>query len=89
MSSAGLSLAAAGVRPSFHPPFLTSSSSFTAFSTTSRPPPRTPGSTLSLAYAENHPNRVIALILRGIFTLRREELLYFYQHGAWQLSSPS
>ena len=41
-----------------------------------------PGSTLSLAYAETHPQRVVALLLRGIFTLRREELLYFYQHGA-------
>ena len=29
------------------------------------------GSTLSLAYAETHPDRVKALILRGIFTLRR------------------
>ncbi len=37
------------------------------------------GSTLSLAYAETHPSRVQALILRGIFLLRREELLWFYQ----------
>jgi len=29
------------------------------------------GSTLSLVYAEQHPDRVIALILRGIFSLRR------------------
>ena len=40
------------------------------------------GSTLALAYAEQHPERVIGLILRGIFTLRREELLWFYQEGA-------
>ncbi|KAE9975973.1 hypothetical protein EG328_002899 [Venturia inaequalis] len=40
------------------------------------------GSTLSLAYAEKHPNRCLGLILRGIFTLRREELLWFYQKGA-------
>lgn len=40
------------------------------------------GSTLSLAYAETHPDRVAALILRGIFTLRRDELLWFYQKGA-------
>ena len=40
------------------------------------------GSTLSLAYAETHPESVKALILRGIFTLRRKELLWFYQEGA-------
>lgn len=40
------------------------------------------GSTLALAYAETHPDRVKALILRGIFTLRRKELLWFYQDGA-------
>lgn len=39
------------------------------------------GSTLSLAYAQKHPQRVSALILRGIFTLRRAELLFFYQEG--------
>ncbi|EDQ85477.1 uncharacterized protein MONBRDRAFT_34243 [Monosiga brevicollis MX1] len=40
------------------------------------------GSTLSLSYAETHPERVRALILRGLFTLRREELLFFYQKGS-------
>jgi len=40
------------------------------------------GSCLSLAYAETHPARVSELILRGIFTLRRKELLWFYQEGA-------
>ncbi|PWN43208.1 putative proline iminopeptidase [Ceraceosorus guamensis] len=40
------------------------------------------GSTLSLAYAQTHPDRVTALILRGIFTLRRSELEFFYQNGA-------
>jgi len=40
------------------------------------------GSTLALAYAEKHPERVKALILRGIFTLRRKELIWFYQDGA-------
>jgi proline iminopeptidase len=39
------------------------------------------GSTLSLAYAETHPARVTSLILRGIFLLRRAELLWFYQEG--------
>jgi len=40
------------------------------------------GSTLSLAYAQTHPRRVKALVLRGIFLLRRSELLWFYQEGA-------
>lgn len=40
------------------------------------------GSTLALAYAETHPERVTAVVLRGIFTLRRRELLWFYQRGA-------
>jgi len=40
------------------------------------------GSTLALAYAETHPERVTELVLRGIFTLRRRELLWFYQEGA-------
>jgi proline iminopeptidase len=40
------------------------------------------GSTLALAYAETHPERVSELVLRGIFTLRRKELEWFYQEGA-------
>jgi proline iminopeptidase len=40
------------------------------------------GSTLALAYAEKHPERVSALVVRGIFTVRREEILWFYQKGA-------
>ena len=40
------------------------------------------GSCLALAYAETHPERVTELVLRGIFTLRRKELLWFYQEGA-------
>jgi proline iminopeptidase len=40
------------------------------------------GSTLALAYAETHPERVTELVLRGLFTLRRSELLWFYQDGA-------
>jgi proline iminopeptidase len=39
------------------------------------------GSTLALAYAEAHPDRVSELVLRGIFTLRRSELEWFYQGG--------
>ncbi len=40
------------------------------------------GSTRALAYAETHPDRVSELVLRGIFTLRRKELEWFYQKGA-------
>lgn len=40
------------------------------------------GSTLALAYAETHPDRVTELVVRGIFTLRRSELEWFYQGGA-------
>jgi proline iminopeptidase len=40
------------------------------------------GSTLALAYAETHPDRVLALILRGIFLLRTAEIQWFYQEGA-------
>src|SRR4051812_16233238 len=40
------------------------------------------GSTLALAYAETHPQRVTELVLRGIFLVRRKELLWFYQEGA-------
>lgn len=39
------------------------------------------GSTLSLAYGQKHPERVLEFILRGIFLLRREELRWFYQDG--------
>lgn len=39
------------------------------------------GSTLALAYAQTHPDRVRELILRGIFMLRRAELEWFYQQG--------
>lgn len=43
------------------------------------------GSTLALAYAQNHPEHVSELVLRGIFMLRRKELLWFYQHGASEI----
>lgn len=43
------------------------------------------GSTLALAYAEEHPERVTELILRGIFTLRRSELDWYYNGGAGQI----
>ncbi len=40
------------------------------------------GSTLSLAYAATHPERVTELVLRGIFLGRNEELDWLYQGGA-------
>ena len=40
------------------------------------------GSALALAYAETHTDRVTELVLRGIFTLRRVELDWFYEGGA-------
>lgn len=43
------------------------------------------GSTLALSYAETHPGRVSELVLRGIFMLRRKELLWFYQEGCSHL----
>src|SRR3546814_588516 len=43
------------------------------------------GSTLALAYAQTHPQRVSELVLRGIFMLRRWELEWFYQEGASRL----
>ena len=49
------------------------------------------GSTLSLSYAQSHPEKVQALFLRGIFLLRKKEIDWFYQSGcskiypdAWQ-----
>ncbi len=40
------------------------------------------GSTLALAYAIKHPERVESLILRGVFLLTERELKWFYQDGA-------
>jgi proline iminopeptidase len=40
------------------------------------------GSTLALAYAQRHPERVSALVLRGIFLCRPQEIRWFYQEGA-------
>lgn len=39
------------------------------------------GSTLSLAYAETHPERVRGLVLRGIFLCRPKEIRWFYEDG--------
>jgi len=43
------------------------------------------GSSLALAYAQAHPQRVSGLILRGIFMLRPFELAWYYQEGASRL----
>lgn len=40
------------------------------------------GSTLGLAYAQTHPDRVTELVLRGIFLLRRSEIDWYYNGGA-------
>jgi proline iminopeptidase len=40
------------------------------------------GSTLGLAYAQTHPQRVSEIVLRGIFLLRKKEIDWFYQEGA-------
>lgn len=40
------------------------------------------GSTLALAYAQTHGERVTELILRGIFAIRKREIDWFYQEGA-------
>lgn len=40
------------------------------------------GSTLSLVYAQAHPDRVLGLILRGIFLCRPKDIHWFYQNGA-------
>jgi proline iminopeptidase len=40
------------------------------------------GSTLSLVYAETYPERVLGLVLRGIFLCRPQEIRWFYQEGA-------
>lgn len=43
------------------------------------------GSTLALAYAQSHPERVSELVVRGIFTVRDKEVRWFYQEGASML----
>lgn len=40
------------------------------------------GSTLSLVYAQAHPQQVMGLVLRGIFLCRPRDIQWFYQDGA-------
>lgn len=43
------------------------------------------GSTLALAYAETHPQRVSELVLRGVYTVSRAELDWYYQFGVSEM----
>lgn len=43
------------------------------------------GSTLALSYTETHPGRVSELVVRGIYTLTRAELDWYYQFGVSEL----
>ncbi|MDQ0511960.1 prolyl aminopeptidase [Ancylobacter amanitiformis] len=43
------------------------------------------GSTLALAYAQAHPARVSELILRGIYTVTRAELDWYYRFGVSEM----
>src|SRR5450830_1232048 len=44
-----------------------------------------PGSTLALAYAQKHPQRVSELVLRGVYTVTRAELDWYYQYGVSEM----
>ncbi|MEZ6012755.1 MAG: prolyl aminopeptidase [Hyphomonas sp.] len=43
------------------------------------------GSTLALAYAETHPERVTELVVRGIYMLTKPELDWYYQFGVSEM----
>ncbi|MCO5157017.1 MAG: prolyl aminopeptidase [Aquamicrobium sp.] len=43
------------------------------------------GSTLALAYGETHPGHVSEMVLRGIYTLTRAELDWYYQFGVSEM----
>jgi len=43
------------------------------------------GSTLGLIYAQTHADRVLGLVLRGIFLCRDEDITWFYQDGAGRI----
>ena len=43
------------------------------------------GSTLALAYAETHPERITELVLRGIFLASQREADWLYRYGASEL----
>lgn len=43
------------------------------------------GSTLALTYAETHPDRVRTLILRGVYTVTKAELDWYYRFGVSEM----
>ena len=43
------------------------------------------GSTLALAYSQTHPERVSELVVRGIYTLTKAELAWYYQFGVSEM----
>ena len=43
------------------------------------------GSTLALAYAQTHPDRVTELVLRGIFTVQQKEIDWLYRKGTSEI----
>lgn len=43
------------------------------------------GSSLALLYTQAHPDRVLALVLRGIFLCREQDIRWFYQDGTNRL----
>ena len=43
------------------------------------------GATLGLAYAQTHPEHVSELVLRGVFTLTKSEIDWYYQFGVSQM----
>lgn len=43
------------------------------------------GSTLALAYAETHPERVSELVVRGIYTLTKREMDWYYRFGVSEM----
>ena len=40
------------------------------------------GATLALIYAQSHPDRVLNIVLRGVFLMTKAELDWFYSGGA-------
>jgi proline iminopeptidase len=43
------------------------------------------GSTLTLAYAQTHPDRCSELVLRGIYLLTKQEIDWYYQFGVSEM----
>ena len=43
------------------------------------------GSTLALLYAEHNPEKILSLVLRGVFLCRKNDIQWFYQHGASEI----